>query len=265
MWRGRRFEFDAGEIRISLNQRQGVLRLSSSRLFSRAAARHTPSLAACALQLAPVTAVRSSVKGGWVEIDYQPDVVAPAELLLRFSEALRAADGGALNPVPLGVNGQPVLRIVRGESGVMAVPDVELAQGWKRLVFRVLAVSSLCVTVIASVVPAIPTPPFLVATMYFAIRSSPALEHWLERSWMFGRMIADWREHRAVRPIVKVKSILISFTILGLCIVLFDLTGATLYTALAMVALSALIVIMLPSLPESVEEDLPQPMQPVLA
>jgi uncharacterized protein len=248
----RTVEFDTGEIHISVRRRQGVLRLSSPRLFSSATASHATNLAACALELSPVIAVRSSLKRGWLEIDYRPDVVDAGDLLRRLSQALRAKMVDVFDSLPAGVNGQVVQRIIRGESGVVVMPDLEVEQGWKRVVYRILAVSSLGMTILAFLVPAIPTPPFLATTMYFSIRSSPALKRWLEQSWMFGRMIADWREHRGVRPIVKIKSLLISYAILGLCVVLFDVTGVTLYVVLAVAAINTLIILLLPTLPASI-------------
>ncbi|HEV3344254.1 MAG TPA: DUF454 family protein [Pirellulales bacterium] len=225
-----------------------MLRLSSQRLFSPSCTRHTTSLAACALELAPVVEVRSYPKRGWLEIAYRSELVEASDLLRRLSEALRAKVAGIFAPVPAGVDGQAVLRIVRGDSGIALAPEHELADGWKRWVFRVLAVSGLGMTIFAFLVPAVPTPPFLAATMYFSIRSSPALKHWLEQSWMFGRMIADWREHRGVRPIVKIKSLLISYAILGLVIVLFDMTGTSLYVVLAVAAFNTLLILLLPTL-----------------
>lgn len=257
MWLKRSAEFDSGDVHISVRRRHGVLRISSHRLFSSATATHAANLAACTLELSPVIAVRSCLKRGWMEIDYRPEAVEPGDLLKRLSQALRSKMVEVFAPLPAAVNGQVVQRIIRGQGGIVVAPDLEVEQGWKRIVYRILAVSSLGMTIIAFLVPAIPTPPFLATTMYFSIRSSPALKHWLEQSWMFGRMIADWREQRGVRPIVKIKSLLISFTILGLCVVLFDITGVTLYVVLSVAAMNTLIILLLPTLPASVAHDEP--------
>jgi uncharacterized membrane protein YbaN (DUF454 family) len=235
-----------------------VLRLSSQRLFSPSCARHSTSLAACALELAPVVEVRSCPQRGWLEIAYRSELVEASDLLRRLSEALRAKITGIFAPVPAGINGQAELRIVRGESGVVLAPEHELADGWQRGVYRVLAVTSLGLTIVAFLVPAVPTPPFLAATMYFAIRSSPALQHWLEQSWMFGRMIADWREHHGVRPIVKIKSLVLSYAILGLCIVLFDMTGTTFVVVLIVAAINTLVILLLPAIPASISQTAPE-------
>lgn len=259
MWPWRRAEFDAGDVRISVKHRQGVLRLTSERLFSPSSAPHTTNLAGCALNLAPVVAVRSCPTRGWLEIAYQPEVVQPSELLSRLSEALRAKISEVFAPVPHGLNGQAVVRMARGDSGITVSRNTELAEGWKLCVFRALAVTSLGLTICAFIVPAMPTPPFLAATMYFSVRSSPALKRWLEQSWMFGRMIADWREHRGVRPAVKIKSLLISYAILGLGIAIFNMTGTSLNVVLAVAAINTLVILLLPTLPASIEHASPGP------
>jgi uncharacterized membrane protein YbaN (DUF454 family) len=126
---------------------------------------------------------------------------------------------------------------------------IAVSKGLKRVVYRVLAVSNLGMTIFAFIMPAIPTPPFLVATIYFAMRSSPELDDWIARSRMFGRMVSDWKQYRAVRMAVKIKSISITLVFVGSFILLLRLSGVTLAVVLSMTALEIVTILLLPTLP----------------
>jgi uncharacterized membrane protein YbaN (DUF454 family) len=57
------------------------------------------------------------------------------------------------------------------------------------------------------ILPVLPTTPLLLLASYFFVRSSPRLNERLHRSRLFGPMIRDWQERRAVRPRVKVTAV----------------------------------------------------------
>jgi hypothetical protein len=59
--------------------------------------------------------------------------------------------------------------------------------------------------------------------------------------------------------IVKIKSLLISYTILGLFIMLFDMTGTSLYAVLTVAAFNTLVILFLPTLQASIEQTVPEP------
>lgn len=58
-----------------------------------------------------------------------------------------------------------------------------------------------------AMLPVLPTTPFLLLASYFFVRSSPRLNDWLLRSRLFGPLLRDWQQHRAVRPRVKVTAV----------------------------------------------------------
>lgn len=53
------------------------------------------------------------------------------------------------------------------------------------------------------VVPLLPTTPFLLLAAFCFSRSSPRLHGWLLGSPVLGVLLADWEEHRAIRPRAK--------------------------------------------------------------
>jgi uncharacterized membrane protein YbaN (DUF454 family) len=141
------------------------------------------------------------------------------------------------------LNEQQWARLQAGAGGAA------LAQGTRRTVYRILGVSNFAMTIFAVIMPGIPTPPFLFATAFFTMRSSPSLKVWLEGSRMFGRMIHDWRHHRALRTSVKAKSISITLAVVALGTVLLNLSGLTLTIVLSMTALEIVTILLLPRLP----------------
>ena len=90
------------------------------------------------------------------------------------------------------------------------------ASGLRRLYYLTMAGGSFVLTVIGLVVPGIPTAPFLLATSYYLVRSSPRLNRILSRSWFFGRILTDLKRG-GLRPINKIK-------LIGLTLVLGTVT-----------------------------------------
>jgi uncharacterized membrane protein YbaN (DUF454 family) len=73
--------------------------------------------------------------------------------------------------------------------------SVDVATGPKRLVYLVLAGGAFAMTVVALVVPGIPTVPFLLATSYALARSSPQLNKLLRQSAFFGPIVVEWEQY----------------------------------------------------------------------
>jgi uncharacterized membrane protein YbaN (DUF454 family) len=76
-----------------------------------------------------------------------------------------------------------------------AARAVEVATGARRLVYLALAGGAFAMTVVAVIVPGIPTTPFLLATSYTLARSSPRLNRLLKQSRFFGPIIHEWEEY----------------------------------------------------------------------
>jgi hypothetical protein len=81
--------------------------------------------------------------------------------------------------------------------------------GIRRLIYIGVGLFFVGLAVVGTVVPVLPTTPFLLLASFCFIRSSPALNAWLLRSRLFGPMIRDWQVHRGVRPQVKVTAVMV--------------------------------------------------------
>ncbi|MCC6832092.1 MAG: YbaN family protein [Thermoleophilia bacterium] len=67
-----------------------------------------------------------------------------------------------------------------------------------------LAYVSLAIGLAGVVLPVLPTTPFILVAAFAADRGSPRLHAWLMDHRVFGPVIRDWRESRAVRRRAKV-------------------------------------------------------------
>jgi uncharacterized membrane protein YbaN (DUF454 family) len=108
-----------------------------------------------------------------------------------------------------------------------------LAAGLWRLYYLAMAGGSFVLTLVGLIVPGIPTVPFLLATSYYLVRSSPRLSRLLSRSWFFGPILADLSKRGGLRPINKIK--LIGLT-LALGTVTLVLIGPPLILVVIMIA-----------------------------
>lgn len=69
--------------------------------------------------------------------------------------------------------------------------------------WQALALLCVGIAMLGTVVPLLPTTPFLLIAVAAGSRGSPALGRWLESHPRFGPLLRDWRDHRAIRPRVK--------------------------------------------------------------
>ena len=118
--------------------------------------------------------------------------------------------------------------------------------GARRRIYVGLALASLGMMVVAFILPGIPTPPFLVATTYFGVQSSPRFYRWLCRTWLFGRMVRDWRDHRTFRAEDKLKSLFLTFALVVVGIVGLGVTGPLLAVVLTIAAVETIWLLAMP-------------------
>ena len=90
---------------------------------------------------------------------------------------------------------------------------------------------------------------------YFALRSSPKLNHRLLHSRLFGRIVLDWQLHRAMRRSTMNRVLIFMVTIFGLTFALAKPSGSALPTALVISGLSFWFVLRMPTVED--EETLP--------
>ena len=160
------------------------------------------------------------------------------------SEALALADGAC--------------RQVSAEAGPLAVasPDFEapqVATGWKRVAYLALAGGSFVLTLVGVVVPGVPTVPFLLATSYFLVRSSPRWNERLLRSQFFGPILADLEYGHGLRPQNKAKLVGFTLAVVALTLVFMSPTWPTLLVMLVVTTISLRAIVNIPALPAGEE------------
>jgi uncharacterized membrane protein YbaN (DUF454 family) len=88
---------------------------------------------------------------------------------------------------------------------VAAVPMSQPARSrTARLLYTLLAYTSLGVGMVGLVVPGLPTTEFVLLAAWAAAKSSPRLSAWLENHRLFGPILANWRNGRAIARRAKV-------------------------------------------------------------
>ncbi len=134
-------------------------------------------------------------------------------------------------------------RLLRNEiepahAGSDEAPAV--ATGIRKVYYIVLASGSFALTVLGFIVPGVPTVPFLMATSYYLVRSSPWLNNKLRDAPFFGPILKDLQSAGALRPINKVKligltlvvgtlTVLITLPPVGLILLISAVSGLSMY------------------------------------
>lgn len=139
-----------------------------------------------ATALADLDGIDGSRASSWTRtltLDYRLDSPVADRLLDAVEHARRRSrpDGPPDRPL----DASPADR----DAGPLA-----LATGPRRLWYFALAGGSFAMTVVALIVPGIPTVPFLLAAGYFLARSSPALHACLRHAPVFGPILIEWEE-----------------------------------------------------------------------
>jgi uncharacterized membrane protein YbaN (DUF454 family) len=132
--------------------------------------------------------------------------------------------------------------------------EVAVATGTKRLMYMALAGGSFAMTLIALVVPGIPTVPCLLATSYFLARSSPRLNERLRRSAFFGPILCEWEHSHGLSWSSKSKLIGLTVTIVIVSIVLAPFSPIALVLLLLISSATIHGIAQMPALPDE-----PQP------
>jgi uncharacterized membrane protein YbaN (DUF454 family) len=111
--------------------------------------------------------------------------------------------------------------------------------------------------IVGAVTPGIPTVPFVLATSYFLARSSPTLNEKLKRSKLFGEMVRDWDQHRAMRISTKAKAVGLTVILIGITVSLAELSPVLLLVLLGFGSLGVFMVLRIPTLPQGSMSALP--------
>ncbi len=126
------------------------------------------------------------------------------------------------------------------------VSPPEVAHGLRRLGYLALAAGSFGLTVVGLIVPGMPTVPFLLATSYFLVRSSPTWNDRLLRSTFFGPILADLEIGHGLRLINKLKLIAFTLTIGLVTVLVLVPSGTILLVMLAITSISLVVISRIP-------------------
>ena len=99
------------------------------------------------------------------------------------------------------------------------------------------------------VTPGVPTVPFVLATSYFLVRSSPALDARLKRSRLFGPMLRDWEAYGGIRRETKIKIVVLTIGIMAVTLLIVGPSLPILLVAGTMGTLGTVALLRLPTVP----------------
>ncbi|MBF8781718.1 YbaN family protein [Pseudomonas fulva] len=91
-----------------------------------------------------------------------------------------------------------------------------------RLLYAILAYTSLGIGLVAIVVPGLPTTEFILLAAWAATRSSPRLSAWLENHRLFGPILHNWRNGKVIQRRAKVSATLSMLLCAGLMLALLE-------------------------------------------
>lgn len=146
----------------------------------------------------------------------------------------------------------PVDPAVLGRHGGQTVI---VAHGWRRAANLAAAGGCFFLSFVGLVTPGIPTVPFVLATSYFLVRSSPALDERLRRSKLFGQMVRDWTTYGGMRPSTKRNVVIITLAIMGTTLLLVDPSVPILILMTCMGMLGTALILSTPTVPQDAPDD----------
>jgi uncharacterized membrane protein YbaN (DUF454 family) len=162
---------------------------------------NSEALASAIGQLPGVTGVEANPLTGNVRIDFDSCRTSVSALLDALPSVwLDPAPGSVPSASAVPALVQP--QTIHAEDG--APPDgyVYVTGPW-RVVYQGLGWASVGMAVVGAIMPGIPTAPFVILAGYFFIKSSRKAHQWLRQARVFGPILRDWEEHRAIRRSVR--------------------------------------------------------------
>ncbi len=117
--------------------------------------------------------------------------------------------------------------------------------GIARTIWLLVGMSSLGCGIVGTVLPLVPTTPFILVSVYAFARSSPRLHDWLINHPKFGPLILNWQRYGAIDRRTKV----IALTVMVLTPMITWLVGASVWvvvTQIVVLSCSAVFIITRP-------------------
>ncbi len=99
--------------------------------------------------------------------------------------------------------------------------------------------------------PLLPSTPFIILASYLFLRCSTTLHQRLRRSQLFGRLLADWEEHRGIRLRDKIRAIAVILICSAGSAIFGGLSRPLTVAALILVATGLFVIVRLPTVKET--------------
>lgn len=125
--------------------------------------------------------------------------------------------------------------------------EITVARGFKRILHLTAAGGCFVMSFVGLVTPGIPTVPFVLATSYFLVRSSPTLNERLRNSRLFGQMVRDWEAHGGLRRSTKRKVVWFTLAIAGGTLLFAEISLPLLLLVGTMGTLGTTLILKLPT------------------
>jgi len=109
--------------------------------------------------------------------------------------------------------------------------------------------------VLGSILPLLPTTPFLLLASWCFFRGSPRIHAWLHRSKWFGPTLDDWQHYRGIRRGLKHRAVVMVLAVVGLSLLLSGMPWWLRYVVLGLVGVGLYTIWTVPTLPD----DAPKP------
>jgi uncharacterized membrane protein YbaN (DUF454 family) len=116
----------------------------------------------------------------------------------------------------------------------------------KRWLFLLAGLICVALAAAGAILPVLPCTPFLLLAAYCFARSSKRMHRWLLHSRLFGPIIQDWQQHRAIRRRVRTSSVLLILVVIGLTFAIVRPTMLIGATILALVGVGLVVIFRLP-------------------
>jgi uncharacterized membrane protein YbaN (DUF454 family) len=223
---------EAGSVWETTRERQGALSLRNRDLHRdrglvRRVARELRSTAG-------VASCRPALWSGDLQVRFDPAVTSAGVVVSAAEDAFRRALRPAEDPRAAAGPGTPAV-----------------VTGPRRAWYLALAGGSFVLTLVALVVPGLPTVPLLLATSYYLVRSSPALNRRLLRSRFFGPILEDLQAHGGLRWANKLKLVGLAVALGAVVVVVAGAPAGLLLVVVASLAVSVYVIARVPGIPSS--------------
>lgn len=98
---------------------------------------------------------------------------------------------------------------------------MKLTKQVKKLIYLIIGSISLVLGLIGILFPVLPTTPFLLLSAFCFVRSSQKCYDWLINHKILGPYVKDYMRHHAVKKQAKIMALVMIWTSIPACIILF--------------------------------------------